>query len=108
MTMTASVADLLNEVLAEELAPVDPEVRERLVDSIGELLDRAIADERARCATIARLRAELWRRTPLSSSASAAAREEARARANEGIVIADMIDSAASAAAAKDEDEEAN
>jgi hypothetical protein len=57
------------------------------------LLHRAILEERARCAEIARNRADLWRRTPLATAAVAAAREEARARANEAAVIADLIES---------------
>jgi len=60
---------------------------------IAELLAEAVRKERARCASIARSRAELWRRTPLAQSPLPSAREEARARANEAVVIADLIES---------------
>ena len=53
--------------------------------------DRA-QSERARCATICRSRADLWRRTAARATL-AAARDEARARANEASYIADLIES---------------
>ena len=62
----------------------------------GEDLVRAVADllaaERSRAVDICRSRAGLWRRTPSASSAVAAAREEARARANEAAYLADVIE----------------
>lgn len=55
-------------------------------------MDEKVHSERARCVTICRGRAELWRRTAARTTL-AAAREEARARANEASYIADLIES---------------
>jgi hypothetical protein len=49
--------------------------------------------ERERCVRICRRRAELWRKTSIARNGPAAAREEARARANEATYLADLIDS---------------
>ena len=55
--------------------------------------EEAVRKERERCADICRRRAETWRTTALASSTLAAAREEARARANEAAYLADLIES---------------
>lgn len=54
-------------------------------------LEDAMASERERCSAICRERAELWRRTPAASSDIPAARDEARARANEAAYLADLL-----------------
>ena len=46
--------------------------------------------ERDRCVRICRRRAELWRKTS-AAPGSTAAREEARARANEALYLADLL-----------------
>lgn len=55
----------------------------------------AVRRERARCVAICRRRAELWSTTLAASSSISAAREEARARANEATYIADLLESGA-------------
>ena len=55
-------------------------------------MEETVQSERDRCISICRSRAELWRRTA-SRTTLAAAREEARARANEAGYIADLIES---------------
>ncbi|HUP47728.1 MAG TPA: hypothetical protein VNA04_02955 [Thermoanaerobaculia bacterium] len=55
--------------------------------------DEATGRERARCAELCRRRSTMWRSTALASSPSPAAREEARARANEAAYLADLIES---------------
>jgi hypothetical protein len=57
-------------------------------------IEEAIRRERERCAEICRRRAETWRNTSLASSAMPAARDEARARANEATYLADLIEAA--------------
>jgi hypothetical protein len=76
--------------LPPDAAHIAPAEREA---PFSEIIGVAVRDERARCAEIARTRADLWRGTPLATSAVAAGREEARARANEAAVIADLIES---------------
>ena len=51
--------------------------------------------ERERCVAICRRRAELWRNTSGARSSIAAAREEAKARANEAAYLADLLESGA-------------
>jgi hypothetical protein len=55
-------------------------------------MEKPVQVERERCVAICRSRAELWRRTA-SRATVAAAREEARARANEASYLADLIES---------------
>ena len=57
-----------------------------------EAMDRLddVRRERQRCVQICRRRAELWRKTSTTVS-SIAAREEARARANEATYLADLL-----------------
>jgi hypothetical protein len=94
---------LVNEKIGNDLAQLPAALKEQVMRKVVEVLERAVTDERARCAGIARGRAEIWRRTPLASSEMAAAREEARARANEAVVIADLIDTPESTVPAGDE-----
>ncbi len=47
--------------------------------------------ERTRCVEICRRRAELWRQTSEARSGIPGAREEARARANEAMYLADLL-----------------
>lgn len=56
-------------------------------------IENAILEERARCAELCRRRSQTWRSTSLASSTLAAARDEARARANEAAYLADLIES---------------
>ena len=59
---------------------------------LADLVSEQIAAERDRCSGLCRERAATWRHTSLASSTIAAAREEARARANEATYLADLID----------------
>jgi hypothetical protein len=63
------------------------------ISAVAELLERQTGEERRRFVAICRSRAELWRRTPSAHASIPAAREEARARANEAAYIADLIES---------------
>ena len=54
-------------------------------------LPQQVLDERARCVAICRRRAELWRKTSAARGAVPAAREEARARANEAMYLTDLL-----------------
>jgi hypothetical protein len=60
---------------------------------ISREIEEAVRRERQRCAEVCRRRAETWRNTSLASSTMAAARDEARARANEAAYLADLIES---------------
>lgn len=101
----AALETLVIEGMGDALTELAPSSRQHVVSRIAELLERAIDGERARCAGIARGRAELWRGTSLATAALAFAREEARARANEAIVIADLIEGDANEEAVDGEDE---
>jgi hypothetical protein len=68
--------------------------RNELIVEVQRLLDEAVAAERERCAAVCRERAAVWRRTTQARSDIPAARDEARARANEAGYLADLLDSA--------------
>jgi hypothetical protein len=55
------------------------------------VVDEEVRLERQRCVDICEARAELWTNTSGAKSSIAAAREEARARANEATCLADLI-----------------
>jgi hypothetical protein len=77
---------------------MNDEIRTAIVDTIGDriapadidALTRAVAtlltQERRRCANVCRERATLWRNTLASQT------QEARARANEAQVLADLLE----------------
>jgi len=77
--------------LDELLRGVPKEVQDRLVPGVSGLLEREREQERERCANVCRRRAELWRHTKAAESPVTAAREEARARANEALYLADLL-----------------
>ena len=54
-------------------------------------IEELVQRERERCVSICRRRAELWRTTMAARSAVPSAREEARARANEAVYLADLL-----------------
>lgn len=54
--------------------------------------DNPMLRERERCVAICRRRAEAWRKTAASRAPVAAARQEARARANEAEYLADLLE----------------
>ena len=62
-----------------------------LVSELSELVAEEVRLERQRCIEICQARAELWTNTTGAKSAVAAARDEARARANEATCIIDML-----------------
>lgn len=73
--------------LSDLLPSISREIRVTLLDKIAELVER----ERERCVGLCRARAEVWRNTTAAKSSIAAAREEARARANEASYLADLL-----------------
>lgn len=70
----------------------DASLSPEIVESMIALVEEEVSRERRRCVEECRRRAELWRNTTLSQSEIPAAREEARARANEAQVLADLLD----------------
>ena len=71
---------------------LDQVSRRQGLELLADLLSEQIAAERDRCSRLCRERGATWRHTSLASSTIAAAREEARARANEATYLADLID----------------
>jgi hypothetical protein len=81
--------------LRESLKDVPSDVRRRVSQEVGVLVEEHVQGERERCVAMCRRRAELWRKTSAARSTVAVAREEARARANEAAYLADLIESGA-------------
>jgi len=81
--------------LREVLKDVPSDVRRRVSQEVGVLIEEHVQAERERCVAMCRRRAELWRKTSSARSTVAAARDEARARANEARYLADLIESGA-------------
>ena len=81
--------------LRELLKDVPSDVRRRVSQEVGVLIEEHVQGERERCVAMCRRRAEVWRKTSAARSAVTSAREEARARANEAIYLADLIESGA-------------
>lgn len=79
--------------LRELLKDVPSDVRRRVSQEVGVLVEEHVQGERERCVGICRRRAELWRTTSATRSAVASAREEGRARANEALYLADLLES---------------
>jgi hypothetical protein len=77
------------------LKDVPSDVRRRLSQEVGVLIEEHVQGERERCVEMCRRRAELWRKTSAARSTVAVAREEARTRANEATYLADLIESGA-------------
>jgi hypothetical protein len=83
--MTESARTLILETVGDRLSSADVDA---LADAVTQLRD----EERSRCAKMCRDRMELWRNTALAKSSLPAARDEARARANEAQYLADAIE----------------
>jgi hypothetical protein len=84
----------MREVLAPLLETLPADRRASILRRTGDLLDLAGAAERERCVRVCRYRAELWERTAAGTGPSLpAAREEARARRNESLYLADLLES---------------
>jgi hypothetical protein len=81
--------------LRELLKDVPSDVRRRVSQEVGVLIEEHVQGERERCVGMCRRRAKLWRSTSAARSAIASARAEARARANEALYLADLIESGA-------------
>jgi hypothetical protein len=81
--------------LRELLKDVPSDVRRRVSQEVGVLIEEHVQGERERCVGICRRRVEVWRKTSAARSAVPSAREEARARANEALYLADLIESGA-------------
>lgn len=88
--MSESENDGIEARVLELLGSQPEELRSEIVEMIRRMVGERTRAERDRCIRICRYRAELWRRTP--SAESPAGREEARARANEAIYLADFIE----------------
>lgn len=80
-------------ILAEEMAEVPSEARQRLESRFAMLVEEQVARERERLAMICRERAVLWERTLLATSALPSAVAEARSRSNEAKYLADLFES---------------
>jgi hypothetical protein len=81
--------------LRDLLADVPSNVRRRVFQEVGVLIEEHVQGERERCVAMCRRRAQLWKKTSAAKSTVVMAREEARARANEARYIADLIESGA-------------
>jgi len=81
--------------LREVLKDVPSDVRRRVSQEVGVLIEEHVQGERERCVGICRRQAEVWRKTSAARSSVAAARDEARARANEARYLTDLIESGA-------------
>jgi hypothetical protein len=75
------------------LRDIPGELRSRVVDGIRSLIEQVRQRERERFVAVCQRRAELWRGTTASRSPVAIARDEARARANEALYLADLLQS---------------
>lgn len=78
--------------LGASLEACSPEIRSELVRQVVSLCEELISRERDRCVAECRRRAELWRTTSSAGSTIASVREEARARANEALYLADLLE----------------
>jgi hypothetical protein len=75
------------------LWPPDTSIdRDELIAELERLLEQALTAERERCVAVCRERAAVWRRTTQARSDIPAARDEARARANEAGYLADLLE----------------
>lgn len=83
--MTTGAHAVLVDAVGDRLAPGE-------VEALASEIEKLLAAERSRCAALCRQRMELWRNTALARSDMPAAREEARARANEAQYLADLLE----------------
>jgi hypothetical protein len=74
------------------LGRLNPEERAALLSRVGGLVSQATQEERKRCLRHCEQRMELWSTTQQARSEHAAARDQARARANEAEHIRDLIE----------------
>lgn len=81
------IAQTLEETVDNLRLPLTDEQRGRLLAVVRNLMEQ----ERARAVAVCRRRAGLWENTDLAKSEVPTAREEARARANEAVYLADLI-----------------
>ncbi len=94
-TKSGGTVEASEATLRELLKDVPSDVRRRLSQEIGVLIEEHVQGERERCVGICRRRVKVWRSTSAARSAVVTAREEARARANEALYLADLIESGA-------------
>jgi hypothetical protein len=87
----AETVEIVHKGLAQTLREIPPETSDRLIRQVGQLLEEQIEKERERCATECRRRSDLWRHTTQSGIEASPGREEARARANEALYLADLL-----------------
>ncbi|MFP3940422.1 MAG: hypothetical protein ACLF0P_08960 [Thermoanaerobaculia bacterium] len=78
-------------LVRDELPEAPGERQAELTRRVAELVDGEVLRERSRCADVCRYRAGLWEGTP-SGPAPPEIREEARARRNEALYLADLIE----------------
>lgn len=81
----AAIRNIVLDIAGDRISPAD-------VDALAREIAALVMQERRRCATLCRERANTWRNTSLAQSSLASAREEARARANEAQYLADLIE----------------
>ena len=94
-TGSGGTVEATEAALRELLKDVPSDVRRRVSQEVGVLIEEHVQGERERCVEMCRRRGELWRRTSAARSTVKAAREEARARANEALYLADLLESGA-------------
>jgi hypothetical protein len=94
-TKSGGTVEASEGVLRELLKDVPSDVRRRVSQEIGVLIEDHVQGERERCVGICRRRAKVWRSTSAARGTVASARAEARARANEALYLADLIESGA-------------
>jgi hypothetical protein len=92
---SGGAVEVAEAALRELMKDVPSDVRRRVSQEVGVLIEEHVQEERERCVAMCRRRAELWKKTSAAKSTVAAARSEARARANEARYIADLIESGA-------------
>ncbi|MGH2373076.1 MAG: hypothetical protein ACRDIC_06300 [bacterium] len=88
---TAVAIEAVQAALRDHLRSIPGEIRPLLIRDVAGLIEEQVQRERARCVEICRRRADLWRDTSASRSPISLAREEARARANEALYLADFL-----------------
>lgn len=85
------IAQEARELVRNALPDTPGERQAALARGVAALVEGEVQRERRRCAEVCRYRAGLWEGTP-SGPAPAGAREEARARRNEALYLADLIE----------------
>ena len=86
------LAEAVEAALRDRLAGLPGDSRNDLLETVAGLIEKQARAERDWRVAVCRRRADLWRNTAASRSSPALAREEARARGNEAIYLADLLE----------------